>query len=255
MRYVSNQTVISEKIQCNNFLLKSKAFTASLALHAALISAAVYVGASHPIPLEPSEKSIMISLAEFSSANGDIRQIEQKPFKKKSINPISEPEPIVSKPQQYVPATTPPERPPLAAALSPEASAPLAASHTAHTEPPKSTIDYPSLTHIPVNEPPRNPVAGNEIGGAALGHIHAMIKDALTYPSIARKLRLEGVVLVSFILQPDGTVVTAQVKSTSGSKLLDTKAIQTILSLSGDYPALGKTFELSIPIAFDLTKS
>jgi len=82
-----------------------------------------------------------------------------------------------------------------------------------------------------------------------------MIENAITYPSIARKLRLEGVVLVTFTLKPDGTVEAAHVKSTSGSNVLDTKAIQTILSLSGDYPSLGKTFELSIPIAFSLHKS
>ena len=82
-----------------------------------------------------------------------------------------------------------------------------------------------------------------------------MIENAITYPAIARKLRVEGVVLVTFTLKPDGTVETAHVKSTSGSSVLDTKAIQTILSLSGDYPKLGKTVELSIPIAFSLTKS
>jgi protein TonB len=82
-----------------------------------------------------------------------------------------------------------------------------------------------------------------------------MIEHALTYPTIARKLRLEGVVMVSFTLNPNGTVEMAQVKSTSGSNILDTKALQTILSLSGDYPALGNTFELSIPIVFHLQKS
>ena len=82
-----------------------------------------------------------------------------------------------------------------------------------------------------------------------------MIENAITYPSIARKLRLEGVVSVTFILKADGTVDIAQIKQTSGSNLLDDRAIQTILSLSGDYPALGKTVELSIPIAFNLHKS
>jgi protein TonB len=105
------------------------------------------------------------------------------------------------------------------------------------------------------HELPRSPISEKQIGGAALGHIRAMIENAITYPSIARKLRLEGVVLVTFILKPDGTVDTAHIKSTSGSSVLDSKAIQTILSLSGDYPSLGKTFELSIPIAFNLHKS
>ncbi|MDD2950921.1 MAG: energy transducer TonB, partial [Sulfuricurvum sp.] len=88
-----------------------------------------------------------------------------------------------------------------------------------------------------------------------LGNIRAMIEHAITYPAIARKLRIEGIVVVSFVLKPNGIVEAAKIITTSGSTLLDTKAIQTILSLSGDYPALGKTFELSIPIAFNLHKS
>ncbi len=82
-----------------------------------------------------------------------------------------------------------------------------------------------------------------------------MIEKAVVYPSIARKLRLEGVVTVFFILNSDGTVDNAKISSTSGSKLLDEKALHTILSLSGDYPALGNTVELNIPIAFNLSYS
>ena len=88
-----------------------------------------------------------------------------------------------------------------------------------------------------------------------MGHIRAMIENAITYPAVARKLRLEGVVRVFFVLKSDGTVDTARVETTSGSRLLDDKAINTILSLSGDYPQLGKTVELSIPIAFRLHQS
>lgn len=80
-----------------------------------------------------------------------------------------------------------------------------------------------------------------------------MIEKAATYPTIARKLRLEGVVTVFFILNADGTVDQANISSTSGNKILDDKALSTILSLSGDYPALGKTVELRIPVAFRLS--
>jgi len=247
-----NPIVMSEKIQHKNSLLKTKSFAASFGVHAALFASIAFFMSTHPIPLPKSDDKITISLAEFTSTSGDIHQMEAMPQPKELIQ-------SVTKPQQSVPnvTTTPQMTPMKQPSVSPEASAPLAMPHTASSLPPSNTLnDSPHLTPSPPeHELPRNPVPVNQIGGAALGHIRAMIENAITYPSIARKLRLEGVVLVTFILKPDGTVDTAQVKSTSGSNLLDKKALQTILSLSGDYPALGKTFELSIPIAFNLHKS
>ena len=212
---------------------------------------------THPIPFPESEESIKISLAEFTSESGDIHRLEQaaEPKKMTQPSPKVHPKPVQKiEPNPII--TTPQKTPSLTPSVSPEASAPLASASVLTSSLPSKSIDSPqSASLAPVNELPRNPVSDKQIGGAALGHIRAMIENAITYPSIARKLRLEGVVLVTFILKSDGTVETAEVKSSSGSRVLDTKAIQTILSLSGDYPALGKTFELSIPIAFNLRKS
>lgn len=246
-----NPIVISEKIQNNNSLLKTKSFAASFGVHAALFASVAFFTTTHPIPLPKAETKITISLAEFTSTSGNIHRME-------SISQPKEHHQSVTQPQKPVPhvTTTPQTTPMKQPSVSPEASAPLAMPHTASSLPPSTSTlnDSPHLTpSTPEHELPRN--SDNQIGGAALGHIRAMIENAITYPSIARKLRLEGVVLVTFTLKPDGTVDTAQVKSTSGSNVLDTKAIQTILSLSGDYPSLGKTFELSIPIAFNLHKS
>jgi len=247
-----NQSVISEKIQHKNSLLKTKSFTASFGVHAAVFASIAFFMSTHPIPLPKSDEKITISLAEFTSTSGDIHKMEAMPQPKEHHKSVTQPQ----KPVPHVtttPQTTPMKQP----SVSSEASAPLVQHLTpASTSPISSSNDSPHLTqNTSEKELPRNPISDNQIGGAALGHIRAMIENAITYPSIARKLRLEGVVLVTFTLKPDGTVDTAQVKSSSGSNVLDTKAIQTILSLSGDYPSLGKTFELSIPIAFNLHKS
>ena len=254
--------VISEKIQYKNSLLKFKSFTASFSVHATVFGALLYFVSNHPIPIMPVKEKITISLADFTSSDGDINRIE---------NPVSPKKNIVAKPKQNTKTkesvepikqtpytvTTPERTPSLTPSVSPEASAPLAVPHAAPSVPPtKIENDSPHLTMSnSEKELPRNPISDNQLGGAALGHIHAMIEHALTYPTIARKLRLEGIVLVTFTLNPNGTVDIAQIKSTSGSTVLDKKAIQTILSLSGDYPALGNTFELSIPIVFSLQKS
>ncbi|MDD2781156.1 energy transducer TonB [Sulfuricurvum sp.] len=241
---MSNYNVISKKIQYGNSLLNTKSFAVSFGVHAALLASVAFFMTTHPIPLPKSDEKITISLAEFASTSGDIHRLESKPQPKEHLQPILQTQHVTTTPQM-----TPMKQP----SLSSEASAPLAMSDAASSLPPSATVnDSPHLTpSTPVHELPRN--VEKHIGGAALGHIRAMIENAITYPTIARKLRLEGVVLVAFTLKPDGTVDTAQVKSTSGSNVLDDRAIQTILSLSGDYPSLGKTFELSLPIAFNLS--
>lgn len=251
-----NPIVISKKIHNGNSLLKTKSFAASFGVHAALLASVTYFMASHPLPLPQSEESVVISLAEFTSTSGDIHRLEQ-PQPKEVRRPTPEYQPETVHRIEPAPAqTTSQEIPSSKPAVSPEASAPLALPAAAHTEPPKTANDSPHLTPPSATEHPKKvPDTDNDIGGAALGHIRAMIEKAITYPAIARKLRLEGTVTVTFTLQSDGTVETAQVKRTSGSNLLDAKAVQTILSLSGDYPALGKTVELSIPIAFNLHQS
>jgi periplasmic protein TonB len=252
---ISNSIVVSNKIQYSNSLLNLKSFAASFGIHATFLAILFYMAAHNTIPLTKGEERVVISLAEFASTSGDIHKLEQQVEHKEIIKPV--PNVIPKKDQTPPPTPTTPER--IATkqpTLSSEASAPLAVPQ--HPSAPPSTDVHDSPHSAPTTsekEVPKNPVLENQIGGAALGHIRAMIENAITYPAIARKLRLEGVVLVMFVLRPDGTVETAQIKSSSGSNLLDTKAIQTILSLSGDYPALGKTFELSIPIAFNLHKS
>lgn len=92
-----------------------------------------------------------------------------------------------------------------------------------------------------------------EVDGAMLGRIRTMIENTLTYPAIARKLRLEGTVIVSFMLKTRGLVEKVEIITSSGSALLDSKAVQTVLALNGDYPALPETTFLKVPITFSLT--
>jgi len=255
----SNPSVMSKKIQQNNSVATTKSFAASFGVHAAVLAAAAYVTASSPI-IRPSEERVVISLNEYTQSDGNIRRLETSTAAKRaeqtpkktppagshSIRPIT-PEPV----RETSEASPVPAAPHL-----PEASAPLASLPMPASSPSAKRIDSPHPTlSAPVHELPKPPAQGNDISGAALGHIRAMIEKAVVYPSIARKLRLEGVVTVFFILNSDGTVDNAKISSTSGSKLLDEKALHTILSLSGDYPALGKTVELNIPIAFNLSYS
>ena len=88
-----------------------------------------------------------------------------------------------------------------------------------------------------------------------LGQIRAMIEQAVTYPAVARRLRIEGVVTLSFMLTPNGHVAKAEVLRSSGSTVLDRKALNTLWELSGGFPSLESATQLTIPIAFTLKNS
>lgn len=261
----ANHIVISEKIHNKNSLLKSKSFAASFGVHASIALALSYIVTAHPIILMPSEDRVVISLNDFTPHDGDIHRMESGekipdktivPQQKQPLKPLHQiekrPEPT---PQSEPTIQTSERTPSLTPSVSPEASAPLISDRKPMMIPPKTHTDSPQTpSTVSEHQPPKSPVTGNDSGGAALGHIRNMIEKALIYPTVARKLRLEGVVTVFFVLKSDGSVETAKITSSSGSRILDNKAIETILSLSGDFPALGKPVDLSIPIEFSLQK-
>lgn len=255
--------IISLKIQQNDFALKAKSFAASLFVHATVLSTALYFSLHQPSEL-PKKKPILISLADYAPA--DVISDQQKPI----INHAESVKTLRSKTDTTPRHVTSQERLPLTPAASPEASAPqtspvrpgVAPSDIQSKEPLHSALNpiandspHDASTLRQTNELPKPNVSSEDINGATLGRIRAMIENSLTYPSVARKLRIEGTVIVSFVLKPDGLVEKAEILSSSGSHLLDSKAIQTVLALSGDYPSLSKTAYLKIPIVFSLSKS
>lgn len=261
-----NPIVISEKIQHNNYLLKIKSFGASLAVHATLLTTALYFTMHNPITIPLEEDPVLISLADYAPMTAP----ENHPDTTKN-KPIDRPKrinnPIVKTPiptPQKIPSSTPavsseastPQTPPVRPVVAPS-NLQQPTQESLHSIQKPVANDSPHDTSSPnkTSELPKTNVSTEDINGATLGRIRAMIESSLTYPSIARKLRLEGTVTVSFILRPNGLVEKAEILSSSGSTLLDTKAIQTVLALSGDYPTIPKTAYLKIPIAFSLTKS
>ena len=101
---------------------------------------------------------------------------------------------------------------------------------------------------------PKKPHSSS-IDPSILGKIRAMIQKSLIYPSMAKRLRLEGVVYITFVLTQDGYVKKAQIVQKSGSGVLDSRALETVKNLSGEYPRLSGEMQLKVPIVFSLKKS
>ncbi|MDD5051338.1 MAG: TonB family protein [Sulfuricurvum sp.] len=258
-----NPIVISEKILYNDSLLKTKALTASMFVHGALLAATLFIYSQHPITI-PEEKPVLISLADYapSSSNESINLAKHDPIRKSTpITHKDTPTPIKTKTTpQEIPSHTPmvspealPQPFPVHPSVAPSDQKPIT-TDLLHSNQKTIADDSPHDAHPAqqANDLQKPNVSSDEVNGATLGRIRIMIENALTYPSIARKLRLEGTVVVTFMLKPDGFVEKVEILSTSGSSLLDTKARQTVIDLSGEFPTLPKTVFLKIPIAFSL---
>ena len=236
-----NDIVMLENIQRKNSLSRNiKALVISLLIYTTLIMAIVYIS-NKSIVLSKPEQSINISLSEFSSTSGE-KKITKKSEVKDNTSSVK-PKPKTEKKVLKHTTSITPEKIPLHSPM-------VSSGESVVTSSNDSNIKTESK-----NESPKNENSSKKIGGATPEQIWAMIKNAVKYPPIARKMNIEGVVVVSFIINPDGTVKIAKVKTTSGSNLLDDRAIQTIMNLSGHYPAPNKSLELSFPIAFSLKKS
>ena len=258
--------VISKNIYSNDKHLKFKSFLFSLALHSAIFIAVwnmEFMKTSKPILLDAQEKTIQISLANVDPV---YKAPKQSFVKKQHIiqkHKVQIPTKAVVKQniplEKTVQTQTPQKSEPLVAKTVPssEALAPQQPSNAEHNKNvPNMEASFSKVMNSPsLSKAPPKKAQQNDIGKEQLARIRTMIENALCYPAIAKKLRLEGVVTVSFSLRSNGYVENIQIISSSGSSVLDKKALETVLSLNGEYPHLEKKVDLSLPISFSLHKS
>ncbi len=79
--------------------------------------------------------------------------------------------------------------------------------------------------------------------------IVSSIEKAKTYPRLARKNGIEGVVRLRFRIRPEGRVEKVEIVKSSGSEILDTASVSTVYR-AGPMPAVNGWVE--VPIAYVL---
>lgn len=83
-----------------------------------------------------------------------------------------------------------------------------------------------------------------------------LIEAGKVYPVKARRLRHQGQVLLSFTIDPDGTISEVQIGRSSGSVILDEAALTLVRSLSGRLPAPAglaqRRRSFTLPLAYRL---
>lgn len=265
--YFLTPIVISKKIHTNAHI-KTKAFLASLILHGTILGTVLSLPLPEKVELPKEKTAILVSLSQYSplqeqqvptplkqvSKNKQqvpmpLKQVQKtlKKVTKKVTKKIVKKVPLPNK-KQIIETKTLQKRlaPPKKELISSEAFTPHASNETSAQKLIQNNSYSPKKNQSYLSK--------SQITPTTLGMIRALIQNALVYPAIARKLKIEGVVTVSFTLTQNGYVENATIHTKSGSNLLDAKALKTVLALSGEYPHLDKKVDLRIPISFSLQK-
>jgi protein TonB len=81
--------------------------------------------------------------------------------------------------------------------------------------------------------------------------VRERIARVLAYPSLARKLGLQGRCVVEFVLLASGAIRGQRVLEGTGHPLLDAAALEAVRA-GAPYPAPGTDVRIATPVAFSL---
>ncbi|MBP1681279.1 MAG: TonB-like protein [Proteobacteria bacterium] len=88
-----------------------------------------------------------------------------------------------------------------------------------------------------------------------LAKVRHKIQESLRYPSMAKKMGLEGEAVVQFLIHANGMVDTSSIKiaKSSGKAVLDRNAIDAVIeALPFEFPPR-EEIEIKVPVVFKLT--
>jgi protein TonB len=124
------------------------------------------------------------------------------------------------------------------------------------------TVTPPPVASQSVAKPvPPAPVAAlqhaaGETRDSFLGRLLAQLNRFKQYPRAARQARIEGVVMLHFVMDAQGKVQSFEIAKSSGRPVLDAEALaliqraQPLPALPADYPT--RTLDAVVPIEFSL---
>jgi periplasmic protein TonB len=122
------------------------------------------------------------------------------------------------------------------------------------TPPPVAAQPAPVAAPAPTTAP-KSPVAG-EGRDAFLGRLLAQLNRYKQYPRAARAAHIEGVVMLHFIIDANGKVLSFEIAKSSGRPILDAEALaliqraQPLPALPADFPT--RTLDAVVPVEFSL---
>jgi protein TonB len=206
----------------------------------------VTVSAPSPVPAEPSKtEEAQRQIAQPTPKPKRSRVKRRRARKKRAKRPrkaiIKEIEPTKPVTPKQVIAQVQPQA---AAQESPvdsapstqrddESKAPTSATSTTSTST-TSTTSSASHGDGSSGQPPKRRLSRSQLRGIAKGYyrsLNMLMKQKRVYPRSARRLKLEGTVLVEMVINREGEIIKVRVARSSGHELLDKAAIAQVQKL------------------------
>lgn len=115
-------------------------------------------------------------------------------------------------------------------------------------------ISKPSVASNVTQEGSRKQtLAHNEgVSDEFLSKIHAAISLHNPYPRIARMRKMEGEVVLEFILDINGSLEEVRILSSTASEILNKSAIKAVYRASKDFPIPSQKVKIKVPIVYSL---
>jgi len=136
-------------------------------------------------------------------------------------------------------------------------TAPLPEFSVRTTPPPPVAAQPPVAAPAPPVTAAAPSKAAGESRDSYLGRILAQLNRFKQYPRAARQARIEGVVMLHFVMAADGKVQSFEISKSSGRPVLDAEALaliqraQPLPALPPDFPT--RTLDAVVPIEFSLS--
>ena len=127
---------------------------------------------------------------------------------------------------------------------------------TVRTVAPPPIMAQPSVAPAAPTLPAAAPNGTGEGRDSFLGRLLAQLNRFKQYPGTARKAGIEGVVMLHFVMDAQGRVISYEIAKSSGRPILDAEALaliqraQPLPALPADYPT--RTLDAIVPIEFAL---
>ena len=129
---------------------------------------------------------------------------------------------------------------------------------TVRTETPPPVVAQVSVAPAAPTPPAAAPTGSGEGRDSFLGRLLAQLNRFKQYPRTARQAKIEGVVMLHFVMDAQGKVISYEIAKSSGRPILDAEALaliqraQPLPALPADFPT--RTLDAIVPIEFSLNR-
>lgn len=86
-----------------------------------------------------------------------------------------------------------------------------------------------------------------------LSKIHSLIASNNSYPRIAKRQKLQGEIIVEFILEANGKIKDVKIVQSNAKEILEKSALKALYRASEFFPQPQKRVKIRVPILYKLT--